>query len=52
MTQKCMLSTVNGNKIENADSFVYLGSEFTWDDDCSKDIRGRIGKVTGAFNQI
>ena len=30
---------VDGQAIENVKIFIYLGSEFTWDNDCSKDIR-------------
>ena len=29
---------IDGQAIENVKSFIYLGSEFTWDNDCSKDI--------------
>ena len=27
---------IDGEAIENVKSFIYLGSEFTWDNDCSK----------------
>ena len=27
---------IEGQAIENVKSFIYLGSEFTWDNDCSK----------------
>ena len=30
---------IDGQAIENVKSFIYLGSEFTWDNDCSKDIQ-------------
>ena len=29
---------IDGQAIENVQIFIYLGSEFTWDNDCSKDI--------------
>ena len=30
---------IDGQAIENVKSFIYLGSEFTWDNDSSKDIQ-------------
>jgi len=30
---------IDGQATENVKSFIYLGSEFTWDNDCSKDIQ-------------
>ena len=30
---------IDGQAIENVKSFLYLGSKFTWDNDCSKDIQ-------------
>ena len=42
----------NGTVLENAESFVYLGSEFTWNNDCSRDIRRRIQLVTGAYGDL
>ena len=30
---------IDGQAIENVKSFIYLGSEFTWNNDCSKDIQ-------------
>ena len=30
---------IDGQAIENVKSFIYLGSEFTWDNDGSKDIQ-------------
>ena len=41
--------------LENVSEFEYLGSLVTWDGDCSKDIRRRIGKaygVLGGFNKL
>jgi len=40
---------LGGEDIENVEEFVYLGSLMSWDNDCSKDIKRRIGKATGAF---
>ena len=34
---------------ENVEEFMYLGSLVTWDNDCSKDIKHRIAKATGAL---
>jgi len=33
---------INGQAIENVKSFIYLGIEFTWDNDRSKDIVQRL----------
>ncbi len=47
--------TIDGQLIENVESFVYLGSLITWDNNCSKDIRARIAKGKGVmanFNTI
>ena len=30
---------IDGQAIENVKIFINLGSEFTWDNDCSKDIQ-------------
>ena len=30
---------IDGQAVESVKIFIYLGSEFTWDNDCSKDIR-------------
>ena len=30
---------IDGQAIENVKIFIYLGNEFTWDNDCSKDIQ-------------
>jgi len=34
---------------EHVEEFVYLGSLVSWDNDCSKDIKRRVGKATSAF---
>ncbi len=43
---------INGEKVENVDEFEYLGSLLTWDNSCSKEIRRRINKATGAMASI
>jgi hypothetical protein len=40
---------INGEKVENVEEFEYLGSLLTWDNSCSKEIRRRINKTTGAM---
>jgi len=40
---------LGGEDIENVEEFVHLGSLVSWDKYCSKDIKRRIGKATGAF---
>ena len=35
--------------MENVEKFEYLGSLLTWDNNCSDEIRRRIGKATGAM---
>ena len=30
---------IDGQAVESVKIFIYLGSEFTWDNDCSKDIQ-------------
>jgi len=40
---------VNSTRIENVTEFVYLGSLLTWDNDCSKEIKRRIARATGAM---
>jgi len=35
--------------MENVEEFMYLRSPVTWNNDCRKDIKHRIGKVIGAF---
>ena len=40
------------NVFENVKDFVYLRSVFTFDNDCSKDIRARIAKAKGVFAEF
>jgi hypothetical protein len=37
---------VAGNTIENVEKFEYFGSLLTWDNNCSEEIKRRIGKAT------
>ena len=39
---------IEGKNIENIDKFEYIGSLITWDNNCSEEIRRRIGKAVGA----
>jgi hypothetical protein len=40
---------LEGRQIENVKEFEYLGSLMTWDNDCTTEIKRRIGKATGAM---
>ena len=44
--------TIKGEQIENAESFVYLGSLLTSNNDCSKSIRCRLGLATSSFKSL
>ena len=39
---------IDGQAIENVKSFIYLGSEFRWDNDCFKDIQRLL--YTASYN--
>ena len=43
---------IDGQAIENVKIFMYLVSEFTWDNDCSKDIQRLLQKqqCTAGYN--
>ena len=41
-----------GTTIENVEKFEYLGSLLTWDNNCSDEIKRRIGKATGAMASL
>ena len=41
-----------GTTIKNVDKFEYLGSLITWDNNCSDEIKRRIGKATGAMASL
>ena len=43
---------VAGESIENVEKFEYLGSLLTWDNNCSEEIKRRIGKATGALASL
>ena len=44
--------TVHGNTLEQVDRFVYLGSLFTSDGRCEKDVRQRIAIAKSAFTSL
>ena len=43
---------IGGKNVENVDKFVYLGSLITWDNNCSEEIRRRIGKAAGTMASL
>ena len=43
---------VAGETIDNVEKFEYLGSLLTWDNNCSEEIKRRIGKATGAMASL
>ena len=43
---------VAGETIENVKRFEYSGSVLTWDNNCSEEIKRRIGKATGAMASL
>jgi len=40
---------INNTRIKNVTEVVFLGSLLTWDNDCSKEIKRRIVRATGAM---
>jgi hypothetical protein len=40
---------IDGRAVANVTEFVYLGSLLTWDNDCTKEIKRRIARATGAM---
>lgn len=43
---------VGDETIENVEKFEYLGSLLTWDNNCSEEIKRRIGKATGTIASL
>ena len=43
---------VERKNVENVDKFEYLGSLITWDNNCSEEIRRRIGKAAGTMASL
>ena len=43
---------VGRKNVENVDKFEYLGSLITWDNNCSEEIRRRIGKAAGTMASL
>jgi hypothetical protein len=48
---RMMILTVDGNPVRQVTQFTYLGA-ITSDSKIDKEISVRIGKATGAFNQL
>ena len=44
--------TVNNKRLDNVDSFVYLGSTMSADGSLSAELNNRIGKAAGAFKSL
>ncbi|XP_065584427.1 uncharacterized protein LOC136043438 [Artemia franciscana] len=44
--------TIKGEPVEDVDSFVYLGSLLTSDNDCSKSIKRRLGLAGASFKNL
>lgn len=52
-TEECTLDlTVDGEHIEQVSHFTYLGSILSSDGTIDKELTSRIGKASGAFNQL
>ena len=43
---------IESKNVENVDKFEYLGSLLSWDNNCSEEIRRRIGKAAGAMASL
>ena len=43
---------IGSKSVENVDKFEYPGSLITWDNNCSEEIRRRIGKATGTMASL
>ena len=44
--------TIDGNPVKQVTEFTYLGATIKSDEKIDKEINVRIGKATGAFNQL
>ena len=44
--------TIDGNPVKQVTAFTYLGAKIKSDGQIDKEINLRIGKATGAFNQL
>lgn len=52
-TEECTLDiTVDGTPIEQVSNFTYLGSVISSDGTTDREFSSRIGKASGAFNQL
>jgi len=43
---------INETMLDNVERFVCLGSEFTWNNACPREIRRKIQLVTGAYDDL
>ena len=43
---------LGSQKIDQVDSFTYLGSIFSEDGGCSEEVKGRMAKVQGVISQL
>ena len=43
---------IGSKNVEKVDKFEYLGSQITWDNNCSEEIRRRMGKAAGAMASL
>ena len=43
---------IGGKNVQNVDKFEYLGSLITWDNNCSEEIRRRIGNAAGTMASL
>ena len=43
---------IDGQEVEDVDSFDYLGARITKHGGAEDDIKNRLGKATGAFNKL
>ena len=43
---------IGGKNVENVEKFEYLGSLITWENNCSEEIRRRIGKAEGTMASL
>ena len=51
-TPRNLQLTIKGEPVENVDSFVYLESLLTSDNDCSKSIKRRLGLSGASFKNL
>ena len=47
-----MNAKLEGQDLNNVQDFKYLGDSFTYDNDCTKEIKNRITLTTGAYAKL